>query len=123
MKLKAFWSHVKSRVFNVFIAILVLAYLILPLDFKIPVPFLSISLRSWRLYTFVLAIPLGLGALMIFLLHESPKFLASQGYTKEALEVLRAMYKTNGGNVDDYAVWLSIFTIGLTQLSTFLVIS
>ncbi|XP_026330449.1 synaptic vesicle glycoprotein 2C-like [Hyposmocoma kahamanoa] len=83
-----------------------LAYFILPLSFRIEIPFLSITYRSWRLYTFILAIPLGLGALMLLLLHESPKFLASRGDTEQALKVLRAMYKANGGNEVDYPVKL-----------------
>ncbi|XP_026330450.1 synaptic vesicle glycoprotein 2C-like [Hyposmocoma kahamanoa] len=85
-----------------------IAYFILPLSFRIEIPFLSITYRSWRLYTFILAIPLGLGALMLLLLHESPKFLASRGEAEKALKVLRAMYKANGGNEVDYPVKMLI---------------
>ncbi|XP_049870541.1 solute carrier family 22 member 5-like isoform X2 [Pectinophora gossypiella] len=81
-----------------------LAYLILPLTFSIAIPWLGISLRPWRVYSLILAAPLGLGAVMLLMLRESPKLLASRGRMEEALDVLRKMYEWNGGNKDDYPV-------------------
>lgn len=83
-----------------------LAYFTLPLDFRVDIPWLSITYRAWRVYAVVLAVPLGIGAMMMLFLYESPKFLANRGDTGRALEVLRAMYRLNGGNENDYPVRL-----------------
>ncbi|KOB74851.1 putative SV2-like protein 1 [Operophtera brumata] len=79
-----------------------LAYFLLPLQFSLYIPFLGINYRPWRLFTLVLALPLGIGGLMIAYLHESPKFLASRGDNKKALEVLKSMYAWNGGKQEEY---------------------
>ncbi|KAG6448225.1 putative transporter svop-1 [Manduca sexta] len=81
-----------------------LAYVILPLDFAIATPLASLTLRSWRLLTFILALPLGFGALMMVILYESPKFLANRGDIPQALEVLKKMYERNGGVKGCYKV-------------------
>ncbi|XP_060802148.1 synaptic vesicle glycoprotein 2C [Amyelois transitella] len=81
-----------------------LAYLILPLDFSLPMSWLSISFRPWRLFTIVMGLPLGLGALMLLYLQESPKFLADKGMTHEALDVLKIIFEANGGNSANYPV-------------------
>ncbi|XP_053605818.1 LOW QUALITY PROTEIN: putative transporter SVOPL [Plodia interpunctella] len=81
-----------------------LAYLILPLDFRIPITWLSITFRPWRLFTMVMAVPLGLGMLSLVFLQESPKFLADKGENDKALAVLRIMYEANGGNGIEYPV-------------------
>ncbi|XP_060802105.1 synaptic vesicle 2-related protein [Amyelois transitella] len=74
------------------------AYLIMKLDFS--VPFLFVELRPWRLLTLIMALPLGLGAVMLYFFSESPKFLANVGRNKEAVEVLEKMFVKNGGKGD-----------------------
>ncbi|XP_072949759.1 synaptic vesicle glycoprotein 2B-like [Epargyreus clarus] len=81
-----------------------LAYFILPLSFNMPIPWLSIVYNSWRLYVLVLALPLGVGAVMMFFLEESPRFLANMGQTDKALESLKKIYKINGGKKDEFPV-------------------
>ncbi|XP_063547967.1 uncharacterized protein LOC134755360 [Cydia strobilella] len=81
-----------------------LALAILPLTFNIPIPWLGVTYRPWRLLTLILAIPLGVGAAMMWFLHESPKFLANRGYNDTALEVLRKIFEANGGRKDEYQV-------------------
>ncbi|XP_037293478.1 arabinose-proton symporter isoform X2 [Manduca sexta] len=78
-----------------------LAYIILPMDFNVPTFF--IILRSWRLLIAAMALPLGIGALMMIFLEESPKFLANAGETDKALEVLSRYYRGNKGS-DDYPI-------------------
>lgn len=80
------------------------AYFLLPLQFSLYIPFLGIYYRPWRLLTLALALPMGVGALMLAYLYESPKFLASRGYNKKALEVLKNIYAWNGGNKEEYPV-------------------
>lgn len=82
----------------------VLALLILPLSFNIPIPWLSITYRPWRLLTLLMALPLGAGAVMLYFLYESPKFLANSGENDKALEVLRKIFQVNGGKKEDYQV-------------------
>lgn len=91
------------HIFEMFTA---MAYLLLRLNFALPIPFLAIKFVPWRLYALLLAVPLGLGSLLLLFLHESPKFLASRRNTEQALQVLRTMYRLNGGNEDDYPVSL-----------------
>ncbi|XP_013137796.1 PREDICTED: synaptic vesicle glycoprotein 2B-like [Papilio polytes] len=81
-----------------------IAYFVLPLTLHWPIPWLFITYRSWRLYTLILALPLGIGALLLLCVFESPKFLANKGETKEALRLLRRIYVINGGNEDKFPV-------------------
>ncbi|XP_073952964.1 synaptic vesicle glycoprotein 2C-like [Choristoneura fumiferana] len=71
------------------------AFLIMKLDFAYS--FLGLVYRPWRLLTFVMALPLGLGAAVLWYFSESPKFLANVGRTEDAVVVLRRMYEVNGG--------------------------
>lgn len=80
------------------------ALVILPLEFKVSIPWLAITYRPWRLYTFICALPLGIGAVMMLFLHESPKFLANKGEDEKALDVLKKIYQRNGGNIVNYPV-------------------
>ncbi|CAG9787503.1 unnamed protein product [Diatraea saccharalis] len=77
-------------------------YLIMKLNFSIP--FLGIVYRPWRLLTLVMALPLGLGALMLHFYCESPKFLTNVGRKEEALVNLNKMYVKNGGVEGQYPV-------------------
>ncbi|CAF4817721.1 unnamed protein product [Pieris macdunnoughi] len=81
-----------------------LAYFILPLSIAMFIPWLEITFRSWRLYTLVMSIPLGIGALMMLFLEESPKFLIDKGENDKAMEVLTNIFVTNGGNRDDFVI-------------------
>lgn len=77
-----------------------LAYLILGLQFEIPLPWLAITFRPWRLLTLVMAVMLAVGGFVIFFLHESPKFLATKGRVDEALEVMKTGYGLKDRDVD-----------------------
>lgn len=55
-----------------------------------------------------MAIPLGLGALMLYFYHESPKFLANVGRKEDAIEVLRKIHRVNNGHDKEYAVGFRI---------------
>ncbi|XP_045535308.1 synaptic vesicle glycoprotein 2B-like isoform X2 [Papilio machaon] len=81
-----------------------IAYFVLPLTFHWPIPWLFITYSPWRLYTLILALPLGIGALLLLCLYESPKFLANKGDTKEALKLLRSIYIINGGIEEKFPV-------------------
>ncbi|XP_044761383.1 synaptic vesicle glycoprotein 2B-like [Coccinella septempunctata] len=73
-----------------------IASLILPLNFE-QVLAENFVLHSWSLFLFVNAIPSLLGALLLYYLPESPKFLMSVGKHEEALEVFRRIYSLNSG--------------------------
>ncbi|XP_059054604.1 synaptic vesicle 2-related protein-like [Achroia grisella] len=77
-------------------------YMIMKLDFSIT--FLSIVYRPWRLLTQIMALPLGLGALMLHFFSESPKFLANVGRSDECVDVLKRIYVKNGGAGNDFPV-------------------
>ncbi|XP_038221641.1 organic cation/carnitine transporter 7-like [Zerene cesonia] len=81
-----------------------LALILLPLPISIYLPWLSITFVSWRLYTFVMSLPLGFGALLMLSLQESPKFLFSNGEDDRTLAVLRKIYLANCGKKSQYPV-------------------
>lgn len=74
------------------------AYLITKLDFSVTL--LGIVYRPWRLLTLVMALPLGVGALMLHFFSESPKFLINVGRNGEAIDVLKKMYVVNNKNTE-----------------------
>ncbi|CAK1543780.1 unnamed protein product [Leptosia nina] len=81
-----------------------LAYLVLPLSFSLPMSLLAISFNSWRLFNIILAAPLGIGALLMLSLEESPKFLSDKGEEDKAIEALKRIFIANGGVEDDFPV-------------------
>ncbi|KAJ8724675.1 hypothetical protein PYW08_016149 [Mythimna loreyi] len=78
------------------------AYLIMKLDFTIYL--LGIVYRPWRLLTLIMALPLGLAALMLSFFSESPKFLANVGRNEDAVKVLKRMYVANGHDGENFPV-------------------
>ncbi|XP_068624224.1 synaptic vesicle 2-related protein-like [Battus philenor] len=77
-------------------------YLIAKLDFSIPL--LGIVYRPWRLLTLVMALPLGIGAILLYFFSESPKFLVNVGRNQEAVDALKRIYVKNGGKRDAFPV-------------------
>lgn len=77
------------------------AWMILPLELNIEIPFLEIVFRSWRLLVLTYGSPSIIAAICIYLLPESPKYLLTQGYKEEALNILKKMYSINTGNDED----------------------
>ncbi|CAH0724055.1 unnamed protein product, partial [Brenthis ino] len=78
------------------------AYFITKLDFSIYI--MGILYRPWRLLTLIMALPLGIGAILLWFFSESPKFLANVGRMDEAVDVLRRMHEINKGKSDKYPV-------------------
>ncbi|CAG9580242.1 unnamed protein product [Danaus chrysippus] len=77
-------------------------YFITKLNFTFYI--LGIAYRPWRLLTMVMALPLGLGALLLYFFNESPKFLANIGRTNEAVDVLRRIHDINRRGGEKYPV-------------------
>lgn len=80
----------------------IIAYPLLPLDLHNQIAFLNINYRPWRLLTQILSLPAGVGVLFIFMVYESPKFLASQDKIDEALDVLSSIYSINTGKSKEF---------------------
>ncbi|RZC33863.1 Sugar tr and/or MFS 1 domain containing protein [Asbolus verrucosus] len=72
-----------------------LAWLILPEQWRIDIPLLSIVFRPWRLLLIIYTVPSLLCAFCLYCLPESPKYLLTQGKRKEALDILKKMYVLN----------------------------
>ncbi|XP_023940972.1 synaptic vesicle glycoprotein 2C isoform X2 [Bicyclus anynana] len=72
-----------------------ISWLILPLEFSLPVPFLGIAYRPWRLLIVACTLPFILGTLFLLIAPESPKFLNASGQSEECLVVLRKIYAVN----------------------------
>uniref|UniRef100_A0A6M2E244 Putative synaptic vesicle glycoprotein n=1 Tax=Xenopsylla cheopis TaxID=163159 RepID=A0A6M2E244_XENCH len=74
-----------------------IAWGIIPLKFRYPIPGLEITWTAWRLYILICSFPNLLGLLMILTFPETPKFLLATGRTEEALNVLAKVYASNNG--------------------------
>lgn len=74
-----------------------IAYLLLPLDFRIPLVEGVLDLTPWRVFFMVCAVPSLISALYFHQFPESPKFLMSKGREQEALHVFRKIYAMNTG--------------------------
>ncbi|CAG4933592.1 unnamed protein product [Parnassius apollo] len=72
-----------------------ISWLILPLEFSLPIEFLGITYRSWRLLVVACALPYFISSILLIFAPESPKFLYSAGHHDECLKVLRSIYATN----------------------------
>ncbi|KAL4702819.1 hypothetical protein ACJJTC_003977 [Scirpophaga incertulas] len=70
-----------------------ISWLILPMDFNIPMGF--ITYRPWRLLMMLCALPYAVGAILLTLAPESPKFLNAVGRQDECLEVVKKIYGNN----------------------------
>ncbi|KAL1452874.1 hypothetical protein WDU94_007060 [Cyamophila willieti] len=96
----------------------VFACLIVPNDWDIPITFISdhYFLSSWRIFLLVSMWPSLLGAILVFFIPESPKFLISNNRRESALDIFEKMYAVNTGNSRDSYPVKSI-QIGMSVLS------
>ncbi|XP_068622856.1 synaptic vesicle glycoprotein 2C-like [Battus philenor] len=72
-----------------------ISWLILPLEFSVPIHFLGITYRSWRLLIVACAVPYFICSILMIFAPESPKFLYSSGEYDKCLEVLKSIYAIN----------------------------
>ena len=87
----------------------VIAYLLLPLDFRIILLEGVLDITSWRVFFMVCSLPSLISSLWFHQLPESPKFLMSKGKEQEALEVFRRIYLMNTGKAGDTYPVKSLF--------------
>ncbi|CAH0582861.1 unnamed protein product [Chrysodeixis includens] len=81
------------------------SWLILPLEFAYPMPFLGIDYRPWRLLVVACALPFTLATVLLLFAPESPKFLFATGNYDAAFDVVKKIYVTNTrSNVDTFPV-------------------
>lgn len=85
------------------LAVAALAYLVLPLDLAWSLPWLH-TVRSWRLFILLNAVPSLLTGLTFLWLPESPRFLLATGRPDAALRALRWAYARNQGSGKEYPV-------------------
>lgn len=74
-----------------------LSFMVINQDWRLPLPFLGITYKPWRLFVTVCGLAGFLAGLAMCFLPESPKFLLSIQKEKEAIEALQKVYKMNGG--------------------------
>ena len=55
----------------------------------------AVQFHSWRLFIAVSALPSVLGALLYFILPESPRYLLEVGKERKAVKILERVYKIN----------------------------
>ncbi|KDR21687.1 synaptic vesicle glycoprotein 2B-like [Zootermopsis nevadensis] len=82
-----------------------LAWLIIPQDWAVQLPWPDLIFRSWRVFVVINALPSVATAVILFFLPESPKFLFSKGKEGQALDVLRRVFAVNTGRpAEEYPV-------------------
>ncbi|GFG38510.1 hypothetical protein Cfor_01076, partial [Coptotermes formosanus] len=74
-----------------------LAWLIIPQDWALYLPWLPLMFGTWRMFVILNAIPSIVAVAFLFILPESPKFLFTISKEEEAVEVLRRMFTLNTG--------------------------
>ncbi|KAJ8724631.1 hypothetical protein PYW08_016105 [Mythimna loreyi] len=95
------------------------SWLILPLEFAYPIPFLGIDYRPWRLLVVACAIPFALGTVLLMFAPESPKFLFATGQYDTALNVVKRIYFRNTKMAEDtFPVKSLIVENHMTKTST-----
>lgn len=72
-----------------------LAYIVINQGWELPLPFLGIIYRPWRLYLIVCSLPGLICALILLKFPESPKFTFNQGDMKQAIEAIQWVYRFN----------------------------
>ncbi|XP_065085913.1 putative transporter SVOPL [Ochlerotatus camptorhynchus] len=72
-----------------------LAYIVINQGWELPLPFLGIIYRPWRLYLIVCSLPGLICALILLKFPETPKFTFNQGDTKQAIEAIQWVYRFN----------------------------
>jgi VNT family MFS transporter (synaptic vesicle glycoprotein 2) len=84
-----------------------LAWLIIPQDWALNLPWLPLMFTAWRIFIILNAVPSIVAASILLFLPESPKFLFTNTKEVEAVEVLRRMFTINTGrNIEEYLVRL-----------------
>jgi Sugar (and other) transporter. len=91
--------------------VLGLAWILIPQEWTLEIPWIDINYSPWRVFIITGAIPSFLAAIMLtFLLPESPKYLFSVGKENDALSVLRYVFSMNTGQPpDEYPVSVFFF--------------
>lgn len=83
----------------------VLAWIVVPQTWSIVLWDGALVYNSWRLFLSLCGTPMLLGVVCLSFFPESPKFLMSQGRTREALQVFKLIYRLNTGrSAEEYPV-------------------
>lgn len=72
-----------------------LAYAIIPIDIQYTLPYIDITLHSWRIFCILCSILSLITSLLLITCPESPRFLILQGHSQQALNILKTIYLTN----------------------------
>ncbi|KAL9884923.1 synaptic vesicle glycoprotein 2B-like [Glossina fuscipes fuscipes] len=78
-----------------------IAWLVINQEWRLPLTFLGLTYKPWRLFMVVCGIPGFLCGLSLFRIPESPKFLLSQGHEEQCLQVLKDIYRFNTGKLKE----------------------
>lgn len=88
-----------------FIYLALLAYFIIPMQWKILIhTFTDYQISPWRLYLLCSSLLNGVNLICLYQLPESPKFLLSINRKKSAMIVLKHMYAVNTGKDPEVCV-------------------
>lgn len=83
------------------VALPCVSWIILPMEFSLPISFLGINYRPWRLLVVACAIPYAIAAACMLRAEESPKYLNAVGRPEECLEVVKKIYSRNKNCPED----------------------
>lgn len=76
------------------------AFVVINQTWQVTIPFVEIVYRPWRLFLVVCGLPSLFSAIALLGVPESPKFVFSQGNSKEAIDTIKWMHRMNVGKKD-----------------------
>lgn len=92
-----------------FIYLPLLAYFIIPMQWKIYIhTFTDFQISPWRLYLLCTSLLNGINLIRLYKLPESPIFLLSMNRKESAMIVLKQMYAVNTGNDPEVCVCVCV---------------
>ncbi|XP_005183229.1 synaptic vesicle glycoprotein 2B [Musca domestica] len=78
-----------------------IAWIFINQEWRLPLPFLGLTYKPWRLFMVVCGLPGLLCGLSLFKIPESPKFLLSLGQEEKCVEILQKIYSINTGKAKE----------------------
>ncbi|XP_073832099.1 synaptic vesicle glycoprotein 2A-like isoform X2 [Musca autumnalis] len=78
-----------------------IAWLFINQEWRLPLPFLGLTYKPWRLFMVVCGVPGFLCGLSLFKIPESPKFLLSMGQEEKCVEILQKIFSFNTGKAKE----------------------
>ncbi|XP_061390195.1 synaptic vesicle glycoprotein 2A-like [Musca vetustissima] len=78
-----------------------IAWVFINQEWRLPLPFLGLTYKPWRLFMIICGVPGLLCGLSLFKIPESPKFLLSMGEEEKCVKILQNIFSINTGKAKE----------------------